>query len=60
MCFACNSVDEFSAFFHDGEVCGEVDVKHVVETASAECCNHLAFNVGAHRHTKFFAEAYAD
>ncbi len=42
-----HSVDKFSGFFHNGEVCREIGVEYLVEAESAHCGYHLALDVGS-------------
>ena len=53
------SVEEFRALFHYGEVRSEIDVEDVREAYAAECRDHFAFHVGADGITEFFAESDA-
>ena len=54
------TADQLGALFHDRDVSRVVDVEYLVEAETAERCDHLAFDVRADRHVKFFAELYAD
>ena len=55
-----HSLEEFSCFFHDGKVCGEVHIVNAVEAETLESGNHLAFGVYAGFNAEAFAEGCAD
>jgi len=53
---ACQSVQDFGTFFHDGEVGGKVGIEYVVETQFAEGVNHFSGYQCAGRQAEFFSQ----
>ena len=54
------AVEDFGTLFHDGEVCGEVGVKHIVEAKVAEGGCKLAGDNGAGLHAEFLSKCHAN
>ena len=53
---ACQSVQDFGTFFHDGEVGGKVGIEYIVETQFAEGVNHFSGYQCAGRQAEFFSQ----
>ena len=49
-------MQEFSSFLHDGQVSRRIHVEDLIEAQTTKGGYHLAFYVGAHRHTEAFAQ----
>ena len=58
LCTALELLKELCRFLHDGEVCGERGVKHIVNAHHLECGDYLAHHGNAGGNTEFLA--YAD
>ena len=57
---ALDTLDDLGAFFHDGQVSGEVGVEDLVEAQGTESCDHLAGDRHAGLKTEFLADSHAD
>ena len=57
---ACDSLNKLVCLLKNSEVGGEVHIKHLVNTQSADCRNHFALNICTDWHTEAFAQSSLD